>query len=75
MRRPTGRRLVEAVRAVARWPGQVLLFLYFLLVLPLPALGLRLRRDPLGVRRQTRPTYWDFGKKFPASLEEARRQF
>jgi hypothetical protein len=75
MGRFVGRRAVEALRAVARWPGQVLLWLYFLVVLPLPALWVRLRQDPLRVRRRGVPTYWDFQKRFPSSLEEARRQF
>lgn len=70
------RRWGEVLWAVARWPGRVVLFLYFLVVLPLPALWVRLRQDPLRVRRR-RPqsTYWDFQKRFPATLEEARRQF
>ncbi|GBC84878.1 hypothetical protein HRbin11_01313 [bacterium HR11] len=75
MKRSVWRRFVEVLWVVARWPGQVLLFLYFLGVLALPALWIRLRQDPLRTRRRAVPTYWDFRKRFPATLEEARRQF
>ncbi len=67
-------RLGRIFRTIGHVQSTVLLGLYYILFLPLPALWIRWTRDPLRIRRPQADSYWDFSKRFPKTLEEARRQ-
>jgi len=66
---------VGHARVIANVQARLLLFVFYVVVVPPFALIVKAFRDPLALRRPRRATFWVERGSTPSSLETARRQF